>query len=164
MSAMIVAPAAATRQWTDSLAVMMILSALFGAISGITGAVISSSGDGLSTGPVVVLVISWIVLISVLFATKRGIVWTWYSRLRRQRILRLEAVLNDMLKLAEQHEDPTHPHALVVLEAMNHMQGGVRNTLNELINRGWVTQVDATHFSLTPAGVEEAETFLIEEN
>ncbi len=164
MSAMIVAPAAAARQWTDNLAVMMILSAIFGAISGITGAIISSTGAGLSTGPVVVLVISSIVLISILFATKRGIVWSWYSRLRNQRILRLEAILNDMLKLAEQHEDPTHPHALVVLEAMGHMQGGVRNTLNELINRGWVVQVDSTHYSLTPAGIEEAETFLVSED
>ena len=164
MSAMIVAPAAAARQWTDSLSIMMILSAIFGAISGISGAVISSTGAGLSTGPVVVLVISTIVLISVLFATKRGVVWSWYSRLRRQRMLILESVLNNMLKLAEQHDDPTHPHALVVLEAMNHGQGGVKNTLSELIKRGWVTQVDPTHFSLTAAGIEEAETFLVQNN
>ncbi len=160
MSAMIVAPAAAARQWTDSLAIMMILSAIFGATSGIAGAIISSTGAGLSTGPVVVLVISSIVLFSILFATKRGIVWSWFARLRRQRVLRLEAVLNDMLKLAEQHQDPTHPHAMVVLQTMNHMQGGTRSTLSELIRRGWVEQVDSTHFSLTPAGVKEAQTFM----
>ena len=164
MSAMIVAPAAAARQWTDNLAVMMILSSLFGAVSGIIGAIISSTGSGLSTGPVVVLVISSIVIVSLLFATRRGVVWTWFSRLRRQRILLLEVVLNNMLKLAEQHDDLSHPHALVVLEAMNHGQGGVRNTLSELVKRGWVTQVDQTHFALTQTGIHEAQTFLIDGN
>src|SRR5690606_34652657 len=42
MSAMVIAPAAAARQWTNSLSVMVLLSALFGAIAGVTGALISS--------------------------------------------------------------------------------------------------------------------------
>src|SRR5262249_14082957 len=43
MSAMIVAPAAAARQWTDRLGVMVVLSALFGALAGVGGAVVSST-------------------------------------------------------------------------------------------------------------------------
>ena len=164
MSAMIVAPAAAARQWTDSLSVMVLLSSIFGAISGISGALISSIGSNLSTGPVVVLVVSGIVLFSILFASRRGVVWAWYNRLRRQRLLILESVLNNMLKLAEQHDDLTHPHALAVLETMVQGQGGVRNTLSELVKRGWVSQVDQTHYALTAAGIEEAQTFLVDQD
>jgi manganese/zinc/iron transport system permease protein len=75
MSALIVAPAAAARQWTNRLGVMVLLSALFGAASGVSGAVISSLGSGLSTGPVVVLAASLIVAVSLLFAPNRGLFW-----------------------------------------------------------------------------------------
>lgn len=83
MSAMIVAPAAAARQWTDRLGVMVALAALFGAASGVVGATISSLGRGLSTGPVVVLVASAIVLVSLFFATNRGLLWAKLRQGRR---------------------------------------------------------------------------------
>lgn len=83
MSAMIVAPAAAARQWTDRLGVMVALAALFGAASGVVGATISSLGRGLSTGPVVVLVASAIVLVSLFFAANRGLLWVKLRQSRR---------------------------------------------------------------------------------
>ena len=85
MSAMIVAPAAAARQWTDRLGVMVALSALFGAVAGVAGTALSSLGSGLSTGPVIVLCISVIAAFSLLFAPNRGIVWAqWRRRQHRQ--------------------------------------------------------------------------------
>jgi manganese/zinc/iron transport system permease protein len=75
MSAMLIAPAAAARQWTDSLATMVILSAFFGAISGITGSILSSLVARLPTGPMIVLIMSCFVLISILVAPQRGILW-----------------------------------------------------------------------------------------
>ena len=74
MSAMIVAPAAAARQWTDKLNLMVILGGLFGALAGVSGTLISGSAEKLPTGPVIVLCISVIVLFSMLFATNRGLV------------------------------------------------------------------------------------------
>jgi manganese/zinc/iron transport system permease protein len=53
MSAMIVAPAAAARQWTDRLGVMVGFAALFGAAAGVSGAVISGRAERLPTGPTV---------------------------------------------------------------------------------------------------------------
>lgn len=81
MSAMIVAPATAARQWTDRLGIMVLLSAGFGALAGVGGALISTTTRGLATGPTIVLCISAIVLVSILFAPNRGIVW---NRLRQQ--------------------------------------------------------------------------------
>lgn len=75
MSAMLIAPAVAARQWTNKLANMVIISALMGAFSGTLGAIISSSINRLPTGPTIVLVMSVIVVISLLFAPERGILW-----------------------------------------------------------------------------------------
>ena len=82
MSAMLVAPAAAARQWTDRLGTMVVVSALFGATAGVAGTALSSLGVGIATGPLIVLCISLIALLSLLLAPHRGIVW---RQLRQRR-------------------------------------------------------------------------------
>jgi manganese/zinc/iron transport system permease protein len=61
MSAMIVAPAAAARQWTDRLSLMVLLGGLFGGLAGVGGTLVSSAAERLPTGPIIVLCISAIV-------------------------------------------------------------------------------------------------------
>jgi manganese/zinc/iron transport system permease protein len=156
MSAMVVAPAAAARQWTDRLGVMVSLSAFFGALSGLTGALISSMGAGLATGPVVVLVASVIVLVSLFFAPNRGLFWRWITRQRNRRQLRLESVLEDLFILGSQHGDIQHAHSIQTLRAMSIGRGGVQHSLLRLKELGLVEQMDEHDWALTPRGVEEA--------
>jgi manganese/zinc/iron transport system permease protein len=156
MSAMIVAPAAAARQWTNRLGWMVGLAALFGALAGVSGAVISSTTARLSTGPTIVLCASAIVLVSLLFAPNRGLVWNWVRYQHNRRRLRLEAVLGDLHTLASQHENLEHGHAVAVLQTMNIQRGGVRRSLNELAERGWARRVGDDKWALTPAGLARA--------
>lgn len=74
MSSLLLAPAAAARQWTNSLARMLWLAAILGAISGISGSFLSAASTNLPTGPVIVLIISFIVLVSLFFAPGRGLI------------------------------------------------------------------------------------------
>ncbi|MDE8332641.1 metal ABC transporter permease [Erysipelothrix rhusiopathiae] len=74
MSALIIAPAVAARQWTHSLTGMTILAAVFGAISGLGGTIVSSLINKFPTGPAIVVIASSIVIISLLFAPGRGII------------------------------------------------------------------------------------------
>lgn len=87
MSAMLIAPAAAARQWTDRLGLMVVLAGGFGALSGVIGAVISATARGLSTGPTIVLVVSSFVVVSLLLAPNRGLVWKWVHHTRNRRRL-----------------------------------------------------------------------------
>jgi manganese/zinc/iron transport system permease protein len=157
MSAMVVAPAAAARQWTDRLIVMVGLSACFGALAGVSGTLISSAGQGLSTGPTIVLSASAIVLVSLLGAPNRGLVWNWARRQRNRQNLRSEAVLADLYVLASQHDDLGHAHNIEVLRAMSGDRIGVRRTLEHLSKRGWVRQTHSDHWALTIIGLAEAE-------
>ena len=75
MSAMVVAPASAARQWTNRLAIMVCLAAFFGAIAGVTGAIISSTTAKIPTGPMIVVCASVIFLFSLAFAPNRGLIW-----------------------------------------------------------------------------------------
>ncbi len=152
MSAMVVAPAVAARQWTDRLGVMVVLSAVFGALSGVSGAVISSLTDRLPTGPAIVLCVSTVVLLSMLMAPTRGLLYNRVREIRRRRSLSVEAVLIDMLELARQHDDAGHPHSPDTLRAMSYRPEGIDQTLQELRHRGWVDQTTGGLWYLTPAG------------
>ncbi|PNY79820.1 metal ABC transporter permease [Deinococcus koreensis] len=88
MAAMLVAPAVAARQWTDHLGKLLLLSAAFGAASGVTGALVSAAAANLPTGPVVIVVISVIMILSLLFAPLRGLLWERVASARRDRGLR----------------------------------------------------------------------------
>ncbi|RKU27870.1 zinc transporter [Candidatus Poribacteria bacterium] len=84
MSAMIVAPAVAARQWTDRFSLMVILAAIFGALSGVIGTIISSTAAHIPTGPTIILCATLFVIISITLAPNRGLVWN-SSRHRRNR-------------------------------------------------------------------------------
>ncbi|MFN2135110.1 MAG: metal ABC transporter permease, partial [Candidatus Promineifilaceae bacterium] len=159
MSAMIVAPAAAARQWTDRLSVMVALAGIFGLLAGVGGAVISSTAFGLATGPVIVLNISVIVLISLLFAPNRGLVWNWARRRRNRRALRTGAMLEGLYQLAGQHAQQ-HPHTIDVLRAMNQGRGGVERSLRELQRQGLAEEVNGG-WVLTEDGLQAAQTLAI---
>jgi manganese/zinc/iron transport system permease protein len=157
MSAMIVAPAAAARQWTDRLGTMVVLSAIFGALSGVIGAVLSSTTAKFPTGPTIVLCLTFFVLISILFASQRGLLWRWIKEQRNRRRLQVEAVLNDLLILAEQHGDIQHGHPIEVLRTMSIGHGGVDRSLQELNSRNWVMQLPSGNWILTEKGFSEAK-------
>ncbi|MDR7814768.1 metal ABC transporter permease [Lacrimispora sp.] len=90
MSAMLITPAVAARQWTNKLWVMVTLSALFGAASGIAGTAASSLVPKLPTGPAIVVCVSAIVIISVLFAPGRGVLHRVYQRRKNKVLYKLE--------------------------------------------------------------------------
>lgn len=156
MSAMVVAPAAAARQWTDSLGIMVVLSAIFGALSGVTGAVASSTATGIPTGPAIVLAVTLVVAVSLTLAPRRGLVWEWVRHKRNQQKVRTGAILTDLYALASQHEQRGHGHKVAVLEAMDARRGGVRRTLEVLEAEGLATRAADDSWSLTLAGEEEA--------
>ena len=156
MSAMIVAPAAAARQWTDKLHAMVLISGFFGALAGVTGTLISGSLERLPTGPMIVVCVSLIVLFSMLFATNRGLVWNWFRSRRSARKLRARAVLADLNALALQHPDHAHGHSVAVLRAMSTNPEGVSYALHQLQERGHARELGHDVWALTDAGLAEA--------
>jgi len=156
MSAMVVAPAAAARQWTDRLSLMTILAGFFGAFAGIAGASISSMVTKLPTGPTIVVCMSVIVGFSLVFAANRGLLWRWVQERRNRRRLQVNAVLSDLYVLANQHTDRAHGHPIEVLRTMSVGHGGVDHSLNELLSRGWVEKSTDDTWRLTVEGYRAA--------
>lgn len=152
MSAMLLAPAAAARQWTNNLSTMVFLAAILGASAGVFGTAISSTQNNLSTGPVIVLVASVFVLFSFIFSPKRGLLFKQIRLVTNRNDLELQKTLAFMYHIVGDHEDVSHPHAIKML---NNFQGHSRKSLKQLVNKNYVT-LQGNMWSLTPQGVEAA--------
>lgn len=160
MSAMVVAPAAAARQWTDRLGLMVGLSALFGALAGVVGATLSGTTERLPTGPTIIVCMSAIVAFSLLFAPNRGLLARRIAERRTRYQLRGDALLADLAQLESQHAGARHAHSTAVLQAMNPGRAGLGRTLAQLETQGLVTRASGGAWSLTDAGHETAANFL----
>ncbi len=152
MSAMLLAPAAAARQWTNSLAKMVFLAAIFGAFSGVFGTAISASQNNLSTGPVIVLVAAVFVVFSFIFSPSRGLLFKQIRFIKNRRDLQLHKTLAFMHNIAETHDNISHPHAIKLL---NNFQGFTRKTLQKLVEKDYVI-LNGSMWSLTKTGFETA--------
>ncbi|AXT53319.1 metal ABC transporter permease [Aquimarina sp. BL5] len=152
MSAMILAPAAAARQWTNSLSIMVILAAFFGAFSGVIGTAISASHNNLSTGPVIVLVAAVFVLVSFIFSPGRGLLFREIRFRKNRNDLELHKTLSFMYNIVKDHEDISHPHAIKIL---NNFQGFTKRSLQKLEDKDYVT-IEGNMWSLTTSGYETA--------
>jgi manganese/zinc/iron transport system permease protein len=161
MSAMVVAPAAAARQWSRRLAPMVVIAASIGAVSGASGAVLSSLVSGLPTGPTIILVLSGMVLASLLVAPRRGLVWRWLRLGRLRRTLRPEPVLMHLFALSLQHQDePEHGHTVAVLRTMSPADYDVARVLATLASRGLAQEVAPGSWAPTALGCREARRVL----
>ena len=152
MSAMLLAPAAAARQWTNSLAKMVFLAAIFGAFSGVFGTAISASQNNLSTGPVIVLVAAIFVFISFVFSPSRGLLFKQIRFIKNRRDLQLHKTLAFMYDIAITHDDISHPHEIKIL---NNFQGYTKRTLKKLVENDYVT-LEGSTWSLTNEGFKSA--------
>jgi manganese/zinc/iron transport system permease protein len=153
MSAMLLAPAAAARQWTNSLAIMVGLAATFGAFSGIIGTGISASYPNLSTGPVIVLVASVFVLISFIFSPGRGLLFKEIRFRKNRNDLKSHKTLSFMYDIAKNHNDISHPHAVKIL---NNFQGYTKKSLHKLEEENLII-LSGSNWSLTEEGFFKAK-------
>lgn len=154
MSAMLVAPAAAARQWTDRLGVMVFLSALFGSVSGFAGSLSSSLINNLPTGPTIVVFLSIIVFVSLFFAPHRGLLGDWIRVYRTKEKILTTSMLKNLLLFSEIGTDPYHAHDIAALNAIG--RGTVKKTMMELSKKGLVVQPREDKWAFTEKGLKVA--------
>lgn len=162
MSALVVAPAAAARQWTDSLTWMVVLAGFLGAASGVTGAVVSATGSGIPTGPTIVLAASAAVLVSLLASPRRGVAAELIRSARTRKRVRMDSVLADLYALQAQHgHDLAHAHTTGALRVMHDREGSLERSLRALLERGWALEAAPGEWTLTPEGSARARRLFV---
>jgi manganese/zinc/iron transport system permease protein len=163
MSAMLIAPAVAARQYTNNLYTMFILASLFGGGSGFLGNYIAVEFSirhahtqeiySLPTGPLIVLVTSAICFISLCFSPSRGLIIKWY----RSVTFRYTALQENILK-AFWRQGPDKPLSLYEIATLNSTSRfSMGLILYHLQREGWITyNFAAKTYTLSLDGVLRA--------
>lgn len=160
MSAMLVAPAAAARQFTNRLSVLFVLASLFGLLSGYFGNYFSVElnqilaekypGDRLiiPTGPMIVITASTICLLALMFAPERG----WLLRLFRIGRFRYKCICENLLK-AIWRLSPQGPVGFYQIEKYQSLSPlYLRFLLWRLVRNGWLEKIGGDAYQLTKEG------------
>ena len=155
--ALLIIPAAAARFWTERLALMVVLAALLGGLSGYLGAAASAVLPSFPAGAVIVLVAGALFLISLLLAPERGVV---ASALRQAR-LRVDIASQHVLRAAYECIERGHATAEmpVALAALRPLRAWPRPWLAMVLSTlRWRGLIEARSggFVLTPAGRNDA--------
>lgn len=164
MSAMVVAPAAAARQWTNRLSRMVALATVFGAGAGVLGAVASSLVPHLPTGPTIVLVATGWAIVSLFLGPARGLLWRWMRQRVVQRRLADEAVLIGLYELAREHGEARHGHSVGAIRALLPETGGIRRALQTLEQQRLAEQTEPGLWALTEDGRARARKIVEEQD
>ncbi len=149
--AMVITPASAAYQLTNRLSVMIVLSALFGAISAAAGMSLAFVTNS-PTGPAMVLAASLLFVATMFFSPSHGIV----SDALRRRWLSGHIALEDVLKTAYRLTELNRPTTLAaVAQAASLPQGRVLSLARRLSEEGLV-RVSGQDLSLTEGGRQRA--------
>lgn len=156
MSAMLIAPAAAARQWTERLDRMVVLSGALGAAAGLAGATASSLVAHLPTGPTIVLTMSAIVVISLLLAPRRGLIAAAQRRSRQRWQFAADALAVHLYHHEGTPNEMTESEVAHLGAHMRWEPGFARRALRYSVAAGLVRQSDG-HLRLTAEGRAAAQ-------
>lgn len=164
MSAMLIAPAVAARQYTNKLYIMFALAAFFGLLSGFFGNYFSvemtkqlalkypSARLSLPTGPMIVVVASIICLLSLMFASKRGLL----LRLVRIARFRYQCMCENLLKALWRFGEGREVSFNEIEKYQSASPLYLRFVLMRLAQQGWVEHVSTGQYRLTSDGLYKA--------
>jgi manganese/zinc/iron transport system permease protein len=161
MSAMLIAPAVSARQYTNNLKLIFVISAFFGLLSGFWGNYLSLElSEGIEnakisfpTGPMIVIVASFIAFISLLFAPKRGVV----IRFLRIVIFKLTCLKENILKTIWRLEDDKTVKLVDIKKYQRVSNSLLKIMLSGLCREGLVLKKEKNTYNLTESGKKKAE-------
>jgi manganese/zinc/iron transport system permease protein len=155
MAAMLITPAATARQWTDRLGLMIVLASVFGIVSGILGAYVSFLAPRFPTGPWMVVAVSFLFLISVLFAPRRGVVSHIRTHIAARHKMTLDHVLKALFKAGQERKDwRTFYPVSRIAQMWSFTPKELRHGLARLRRRGLIER-EGHLYRLTEHGVHE---------
>lgn len=157
MSALLIAPAASARYWTNRLPIMILLAALFGTFSSVIGVMLSTMKNNMPTGPWIVFSLFTFTLFTLLFAPHKG----WFSIKRRNLSNHKKITEENLLKTFYQlkEEGNTAVSFRDFLEKRAVDTHSLVRDVRRMVKHGFLVEKDKT-FSLTESGNKEAARVL----
>ena len=162
--AILIIPAAAARFWTDHLFTLTVISAVLGGVSAFLGVLASSLVPKLATGAIIVVVNAMLFLVSMLFGSKRGLIYrAWNHRMLRQRVGQHD-LLRAAYELIELKIQGRSAHEILdasvtldeLLSRRSWNPARVHRLLKRAQSRDLIWKDAQARYRLTPQGAEQA--------
>lgn len=156
MAAILLTPIAAARFWSHQLSSLLLLAALFGAISAALGAQISYIAPAMPTGPWIVVSLSVLFFISFIFAPQQGLVKRYLDYRQLKQRVQQENILRTLYKLLEREHFKRNQFTLsdiTELRSLNSME--LKQTLAQLSKAKLVLEAQQK-YSLSEEGLLQA--------
>lgn len=161
--ALLIIPPSAARFWTRRLKNMLILSGLFGALSGLLGSTFSALMANLPAGAVIVIMAALVFIFSLAFGSASGLL---QQMIERRRLTNKVARENLLRKMYEYHELRNSAKAASqiteglrfedLLAARAWSSTRLRKTLKSTISAGMIRGNGNQRFTLTDKGLHES--------
>ncbi len=156
MSSLLIAPAAASRYWTNRLSGMLLLSAIMASIGAYIGAFISYTKPGMPTGPWIVVVLSCITLASMILAPNQGVLARYLQRRKHRNKILQENILKAFFHLGEKRDNQALAYEMEVLRQQRDMPvAHLKSGLRSLVRQGALLDSN-DGYQLTRSGLEAA--------
>ena len=156
IAALLITPAAGARFWTNQLTTMVILSGIFGAVSGVLGTFFSSLAPRVPTGPVMVLAATFFFVISAVFAPRRGVLAQWILHQDNKKRSANEHILRGIYELVELNPQSRSLSQRDLAHHLNLDRRNVNRFVKRCRRKGLVTK-SKDQLALTTAGFQRAE-------
>jgi len=163
MSAMLIAPAVAARQFSNKLSKVFIIAGVCGLISGFLGNYLSLEismllsrmypGErvGVPTGPMIVVVASSLSVLALLFAPERG----FLMRRLRANLFRNRCIRENLLKTMWKSGEGAVMEFSEIIQFQTGAKAYLKSMLHQLVRCGWVKKVEKKYM-LTSDGFHRA--------
>ena len=157
MVALLIAPPAAARSWTDSLARMIFLAVFISVISAIGGSFISYTRTNMPTGPWIVMALSVFTILSLFFAPRKGVLAKVFLQRKNQEKILTENILKAMYHLDEFNGAPYGTYSKVQIQqkrtfSVNELEKGLK-----ILRRKLDIIRSADSYKLSGKGLERAK-------
>lgn len=157
MAAMLITPAAAARFWSDNLKKIVLIAAIFGALSGFFGAFISYLAPSMPTGPWMVIASTVIAFASFFFAPQKGYVFKLVQRKKSMLIADDQNVLKIFFQLGERIDDFSQGYDVNDLLAVRIIdQTRLRSAIKRLGRKKWLVEETNGKQKLSEEGYKQA--------
>lgn len=152
MSALLIAPAATARYWTNKLWVMLLLAGGIGLVSSILGIIFSTIKEEMPTGPWIVSTLFLFTITTLLLAPKKG----WFSIRSMNKQNRLKIMRENILKVFYQLKEQGVSEVQIIhlLEKRPVDTNQLESILKEMIKSGLIIQKGVNYQLTKPGAIE----------
>ncbi|TXC82165.1 metal ABC transporter permease [Luteibaculum oceani] len=155
MASCLIAPVIAAKYWSISLRRIQIISTIIGCLSGVLGALFSYYFNHVPTGPLIVLILTFVAFFSMFFGIEKGLLRRFFKERSNRFKIQADHILKELFYLNEQGNETGTYHIRELKVFSESGKSRSNRILKRLARKGFLI-TSGTDITITEKGKSEA--------